>query len=179
MTFDACLKEVLKHEGLYSDHPADPGGRTMRGVTQRVWERWTGRRSSEAEMRSLSVMDVAPLYRAQYWDELRCDNLPGPLALCVFDFGVNAGPGRAAKMLQAMVGATQDGRIGAKTLAAVQQYATARGLAECVRQYQQSRRSYYRRLRSFPTFGRGWLRRVDDVESAALRMLQGKQEKVL
>lgn len=170
--FPAALKEVLHHEGGYANHPSDPGGRTMLGVTQRVWEKWTGRKATEADMRALTVEKVAPLYRAQYWDKLRCDGLPPGLALCTFDMGVNAGPVMAAKLLQRLVGVEDDGKVGAVTLAAVECCAKERGEAELVRQYQQLRRNYYRALRTFRVFGKGWLRRVDAVETAALRLAQ-------
>jgi lysozyme family protein len=169
--FEAALTEILKHEGGYADHPKDPGGRTMLGVTQRVWEDWTNKPANEAEMRSLTREKVAPLYRKNYWDAVHGDELPGALALCVFDFAVNAGPGRAARYLQKTVGASQDGQIGPATIAAVKAYVTNNGVAQTVKQFQNMRRSYYRQLGTFPTFGKGWLRRVDDVESAALRLV--------
>ena len=170
--FEAALTEVLKHEGGYADHPRDPGGRTMLGVTQRTWEDWTGKLASESEMRSLTREKVAPLYRKNYWDAVKGDELPGALALCVFDFAVNAGPGRAARYLQKTVGAAQDGQIGPATLAAVDAYVTNNGVAAAVRAFQDARRAFYRQLSTFQTFGKGWLRRVDEVESAALRLVK-------
>ena len=172
LAFDAALAEVLHHEGGYVNHPSDPGGRTKFGVTQRTWEAWTGKPASEAEMRGLSVEDVRPLYRKRYWDEVRGDDLPGPLALCVFDFAVNAGPARAARFLQRMAGTAQDGVIGPATIAAVEGYTGAHGVAAAVRGYQDARRTYYRSLGTFPTFGKGWLRRVDEVEARALEMVE-------
>lgn len=169
--FEACLKEILIHEGGYVNNPRDPGGRTNLGVTQRTWEAWTGKPATEAIMRGLTQAKVAPLYRERYWNELRCDDLPPALALCVFDFGVNAGPPRSAKYLQSLVGASRDGKSGPATIAAVRGYEARHGAAEAVRQFQNLRRTYYHQLSTFPTFGRGWLRRVDAVETAALRML--------
>lgn len=169
--FDVALAEVLKHEGGYVNHPSDPGGRTNRGVTQRTWEAWTGKPASEADMRGLTVADVRPLYRKRYWDQVRGDDLPGPLALCVFDFAVNAGPARAVRFLQRMVGAAQDGVMGPATIGAVRGYTGAHGVAAAVRAYQSARRDFYRSLATFPTFGKGWLRRVDEVEARALEMV--------
>jgi lysozyme family protein len=169
--FDQSLTLLLKHEGGWSNHPRDRGGATNLGVTQRVWEAWTGTKASEATMRGLTPEKVAPLYRKNYWDATRCDDLPPALALCVMDFAVNAGPARAAKMLQRLMGVTADGEIGPKTIAAVKRFVAEHGEAQAVRDYQQMRRGYYRGLGTFKTFGKGWLRRVDEVESAALRML--------
>lgn len=167
--FDAALKVILRHEGGYVNHPKDPGGETNFGVTKRVWLEWIGKR--EANMKALTPAKVAPLYRAMYWDKLKCDQLPPALALCVFDMGVNAGVNRAAKMLQGMVGAVRDGAIGPGTMNALTGFLKAHGLAYAVRSYQRSRRDYYRALDTFDTFGRGWLRRVDETETEALRLI--------
>jgi lysozyme family protein len=90
----------------------------------------------------------------------------------VFDFGVNAGVSRAARLLQQCVGSPMDGQIGKQTLAKANAFIAERGEAELVRVYQNARRGYYKKLHHFDTFGRGWLRRVDDVETQALRMLK-------
>lgn len=170
--FERALAIVLLHEGGFVNHPEDPGGMTNLGVTRKTWEGWTGKPASEAVMRGLTREKVRPLYRARYWDAVAGDRLPPALALCLFDFGINAGPPRAARLLQELVGVAQDGAIGPATLAAVQQRATRDGAASLVRGYQQARRAYYRSLRTFPTFGKGWLRRVDEVETAALGLLK-------
>lgn len=169
--FERALPVILRHEGGYVNNPRDPGGMTNLGVTKATWEGWTGKPASEADMRALTRDQVAPLYRKNYWDKLRCDELPPALALCVFDFGVNAGPARAARYLQRLVGTPEDGVIGPATIAAVQAFVGRVGTAEAVRQYSIARRGYYRQLSTFGTFGRGWLRRVDETEAEARGML--------
>jgi lysozyme family protein len=170
-TFDDCLAVVLREEGGFVDDPHDPGGTTNLGVTKAVWDHWVGRPSSEADMRGLTPAKVAPLYRAQYWNALQCDSLPIPLAMCVFDFGVNAGVSRGARYLQQVLGVAVDGHIGPASIAAVQHMAISPGVAELVRRYSIARKAYYQSLPQFPRYGRGWMRRVDEVETAALRML--------
>lgn len=168
--FDTALAFVLKREGGYSDHPADNGGMTNLGVTWRTWQDWTGKPATEAVMRGLTPTKVAPLYKARYWDTVKGDELPGAVALCLFDFAVNAGPARAAKMLQRIVNASADGKIGPATIRAVQAFVAVHGEAELVRRFQNARRDYYRALDDFPHFGRGWLRRCDETETAALKV---------
>lgn len=168
--FPACLKIVLKHEGGYVNHPKDPGGRTNLGVTQRVWEDWIGRKATEQEMRSLTVDMVAPLYRKNYWDKVRGRDLPAGLDLHVFDFSVNAGPARAIRYLQMMVGAQPDGQFGPATMRALSNYIDQYGTAKAINRYGELREQYYRQLRTFATFGRGWLRRNKEVTEAALGM---------
>lgn len=168
--FPAALKELLKHEGGYVNHPKDPGGMTNLGVTKRVYEAWVGHPVNEKIMRGLTVDHVRALYKASYWDKVKADDLPAGLDLCVFDFAVNAGSNRAARYLQMMVGATPDGKIGPATLARVKNYVREHGVAHAINRYQDMREGYYKKLRTFSTFGRGWLRRVKEVREAALEM---------
>jgi len=120
------------------------------------------------DMKDLTVEDVAPIYKKGYWDKMKGDDLPSGLDLCVFDFGVNAGPGRAAKFLQKMIGTTVDGGIGPMTLAKVNEYVDSNGLEETIKQYQLARQEYYEGLSTFATFGKGWTRRVEETTKLAL-----------
>ena len=158
---------MLKSEGGYVNNPADPGGRTNLGVTQATWENWVGRPSDEAEMRSLTADKVEPLYKKKYWDAVRGDELPVGLDYLVFDFAVNAGPGRAIKVMQSAVGVTPDGGFGPLTMAAVK----AIDPVELINKFSQAKEDFYRSLAQFPVFGKGWLNRVADVKVKANSML--------
>lgn len=165
--FDAALKAILHHEGGYVNHPADPGGMTNLGVTKRVWEEWVGHEVDEKAMRGLTPEMVAPLYKVKYWDKIKGDELPMGVDYCVFDAAVNSGPGRAAKWLQACVDVEPDGGIGPKTLAAV----AAFDPKELVEDYAKRRLSFLMDLKTWPTFGKGWGRRVAEVQTSASTML--------
>ena len=165
--YDKCLKTILHHEGGYVNHPKDPGGETNLGVTKRVYQEHGGTK----DMKDLLVEDVAPIYKKGYWDKMKCDDLPSGLDLCVFDFGVNAGPGRAAKFLQQMIGTTVDGGIGPNTLAKVEEYVRENGEHETVKKYQEMRQKYYEQLSTFATFGKGWTRRVEETTKLALDII--------
>jgi lysozyme family protein len=158
---------MLKSEGGFVNHPSDPGGMTNLGVTKATWENWVGRESDEAEMRGLTPEKVEPLYKKKYWDAVRADDLPVGLDYLMFDFGVNAGPGRAIKLLQTAVGVTPDGGFGSMTLAAVQ----AIDPVELIEKFSQAKEDFYRSLGTFATFGKGWLNRVADVKVKANSML--------
>ena len=165
--YEKCLETILHHEGGYVNHPDDPGGETNLGVTKRVYEEWGGTK----DMKDLTVEDVAPIYKKNYWDRVKGDELPSGLDLCVFDFGVNAGTGRAAKYLQNMVGATADGAIGPATLRTVYAYVQIEGLEHAIGEYQHNRQGYYEGLKHFATFGRGWTRRVSETTALAFEMV--------
>tara|TARA_A100001015_G_scaffold225535_1_gene254604 strand:- start:1045 stop:1560 length:516 start_codon:yes stop_codon:yes gene_type:complete len=167
--YNECLKIILMHEGGYVNHPKDPGGETNLGVTKRVYEEWGGTK----EMKDLTIEDVEPIYKKNYWDKIKGDDLPDGLDLCVFDFGVNAGPGRAAKFLQKLLGVTQDGGIGPQTLGALQSAIGEDKVTqtrEMIEKYQSMRQEYYEGLSTFDTFGKGWTRRVDETTHEAISM---------
>ena len=169
--YQHCLKMILHHEGGYVNHPADPGGETNLGVTKRVYEAYCKKNGLRVtSMRDLEITDVAPIYKTEYWDRVKGDDLHTSLALCVFDFGVNAGTGRAAKYLQKIVNAKADGAIGPATLRKVVIATEAYGIKNMVEKYQENRQKYYEKLKHFETFGRGWTRRVTETTEAALKL---------
>ena len=165
--FPASLALVLKSEGGFVNHPSDPGGMTNLGVTKKVWEAWVKHPVDEAEMRSLTPELVGPLYKANYWDACKCDDLQRGVDYCVFDAAVNMGSGRAAKLLQAALGVTADGSIGRATIAA----ATAADPVELLEAFSLGKEAFYQSLPTFATFGKGWLNRVAHVQDAAEQMM--------
>ena len=170
--FSEALKVILHHEGGYVNHPKDPGGMTNMGVTKRVYEEWVGYGVSEHTMQNLKEEDVAPIYKKNYWDKVKGDDLPEGLDLCIFDFAVNAGPGRAAKFIQRLVGTTVDGGIGPNTLKCIDDYVKKSSVDETIEKYQSMRQEYYEGLSTFETFGRGWTRRVDEVTEKAISWIR-------
>ncbi|ACL58788.1 glycoside hydrolase family 108 protein [Methylobacterium nodulans] len=166
-SFDRALSLVLAHEGGYVDHPDDPGGPTNLGVTLGTLSAVLGRPATRAEVKALTPAKVAPIYRARYWDAVRGDELPAGVDYAVFDFAVNSGPARAAIALQRLVGVADDGVIGAVTLAAVAR-TDQRWLvtALCDR-----RLTFLRSLKGWPTFGKGWTKRVAGVRTDALALV--------
>ena len=164
--FPAALRLVLKHEGGFSKHPADPGGATMLGVTKKVWEAYTGETVTEGEMKQLTPEDVGPLYKRGYWDKCRCDDLPSGLDYAVFDYAVNSGVMRASKVLQATLDVVTDGMIGPATIAA------ARASEKVIQRYCGERLRFLKALPHWPSFGKGWERRVREVQAKAVAMRQ-------
>ncbi|HBR55249.1 MAG TPA: hypothetical protein DEA82_14120 [Flavobacteriaceae bacterium] len=165
--FDKCLEMLLHHEGGFVNHPRDPGGITNLGVTKRVYEKWVGRIVSEQEMRDLTVEQVGPIYRNDYWNKCKCDDLPSGLDWSVFDWAVNSGPGRSAKALQGIIGATQDGGIGPQTLKLVEKHSPK----EMIEKMHDKRQGFYEGLKTFDTFGKGWSRRNLETREKALELL--------
>jgi lysozyme family protein len=165
--FQKALAAVLVHEGGFSNLKSDPGGMTNLGCTKAVWEEHCGHPVDEKTMRGLTPTDVGPLYRQKYWNKVCGDDLPAGVDYVVFDAAINSGPGRAAKWLQACVGVEPDGGIGPKTLAAVRAFSAK----QLVEDYTKRRLSFLMDLPTWDTFGRGWTKRVNEVEDVGLKLL--------
>ncbi|MCR5859735.1 glycoside hydrolase family 108 protein [Mesorhizobium sp. J428] len=162
--FERALKLVLKHEGGWSDHPADPGGATNKGVTLATFRRYVKADATKADLRAITDEQVATVYYRHYWAAVMAHELPAGLDYAVFDFAVNSGPSRAAKYLQAFVGTKQDGRVGPETLKAVAKHDASTLIdALC-----DKRMAFLKGLKTWPTFKKGWTSRVADVRAQAL-----------
>lgn len=170
--FELCLDEVLKHEGGYADHPADPGGATNLGITHKTLARWRHVspwwKLPKSEVQNLQRKEAASIYRASYWDRCQAGQLPAGVDLALFDFAVNSGPDRAIRTLQAELGVAADGQVGPLTLAGIETYAKRHGLGTLVGSLCDRRLSFLNRLPTFATFGKGWSNRVASVRKAAL-----------
>ena len=172
--FKRSLKHVLVHEGGWADHPKDPGGATMKGVTLTTFRRHFGKEQSKTALRIITDEQLGQIYRSGYWDKCHCDKLPSGVDYAVFDAAVNSGPGRSAKWLQAAVGAKQDGGIGPRTLAKVKEHDSIQVSDNiCDR-----RLAFLRSLATWPTFGKGWGRRVEGVRATALDMSDVKKPEI-
>lgn len=169
--WDPSFALVLLSEGGYTWDKDDHGGETNLGVTKASWSAYLGREILDGEMRQLTVADVGPYYKACYWDRCRCDELPPGLDYAVFDFAVNAGPGRSIKFLQQAVGVVADGAIGPGTMAAVAKADPKWAIG----QFSAAKERFYKGLvvrdPSQAKFIKGWLARVDSVQQSADSML--------
>jgi lysozyme family protein len=158
---------VLQHEGGYVDHPADPGGATRYGVTLATLRAYRGRPTSKEDVKALSVEEAKAIYKAQYWDTVKGDDLPAGLDYAVFDFCVNSGPDRAVRDLQKVLGTVAvDGVMGVHTISECEKY----GAQSLIRDYCLHRLNFMKSLRTWATFGKGWERRVNEVRANAARM---------
>jgi lysozyme family protein len=167
--FEKALKFTLKWEGGYVNNPADKGGATNKGITQRTYDAY--RKDKKLPLRSVRSIinaEVEDIYFSRYWLPAQCDELPTPLSTSVFDTAVNYGVARALKFLQQAMGVKQDGRWGEPDRAALKQ-ADARTLAVQICDLRIARR--YARVKEDQTqkvFLKGWLNRDN-----ALRKLVG------
>ena len=151
---------VLASEGGYVNHPRDPGKATNMGITIATLRAWRGTKVTNKDVQNLTQAEALAIYKAQYWDTVRADQLPLGLDYLTFDYAVNSGPARAIKDLQRTVGADVDGVIGQKTLSKIKEYITVNGMQALLNAYATRRWNFVQGLSTFSTFGNGWRRRI-------------------
>ena len=152
--FATAIEKTLGHEGGYVNHPSDPGGETNFGITKSTARSY----GYHGSMRTIPMTVVEKIYKSQYWDAMSCENFDFALAYQLFDAAVNHGLLNARKILQRTIKVKDDGIIGAVSLAAIRQLDTA----DLVQMFNAERISFYTRISTFPTFGRGWMNRMVD-----------------
>lgn len=148
MNIDQAITTLLRHEGGYSDHPSDPGGATMYGITQRVAQQ----HGYQGSMRDFPLKIATEIYRKSYWEPIRADELPDYLRFHVFDAAVNSGTVQAVKWLQQCAGVKADGVIGPVTLTAAGNVSAST--------YNGARLYFMTTLPTWGAFGKGWARRI-------------------
>lgn len=178
---DMVIRKILEHEGGFVNHPNDPGGATNKGITIATFRQYIKPNGTVADLKALTVQQAVDVYKAQYWDVCRADDLPSGVDYTVVDFAVNSGPTRAVKYLQAALSIAQDGVIGPQTLATATA-AAATYPKLLIRIINADRLAFMKRIQGgklWATFGKGWQRRVDDVRSTSLALIDNKKrEKV-
>lgn len=168
--FQPSLAFVLKDEGGNDDDPADHGGRTSRGITQREYDAWRGEQALPTQdVWDAPQTEIDSIYYEEYWYPLG-NAFPTGIDYLYFDMAVNAGPNRAAILLQRALGVTEDGRIGPVTRQAVE----AADPKKLIADYTTAKRAFYTSLHQ-PRFLKGWLNRCNDVQANALTII-GEQD---
>jgi lysozyme family protein len=149
--YDACLKFTLRQEGGYTNHPSDPGCPTNWGITIHVARLYWKKGATAADVKAMPLSVAKEIYRARYWNLIGGDNLEYGLDLSTFDAAVNSGVGRGPKWLA-------QARKGGGDLKTI------------IKRMAQIRRSFLQGLKTFRVFGKGWMRRVNELEALALSM---------
>ncbi|WP_208990070.1 glycoside hydrolase family 108 protein [Pseudovibrio brasiliensis] len=176
-TFEQILSDLEESEGgfVHRSRKADPGGATNLGITQATLSAARGYQVSIEDVKNLGLEEANCIYKAQYWDAVRADDLPSGLDYCVFDFAVNSGPSRAAKTLQKILGVKADGFIGLQTLNAVQSFS----VQVLVNKLSEARLAFMKRLRNWQHNKNGWTSRVRRVQERSLELADTSATKLV
>lgn len=169
MTRDDILAFVLKEEGGLVNNPADPGGLTNHGVTQRYYDDRKAKGTVPAgypdSVVDLSADQAAQLYITDQWVFIHGDALDLPLALLALDCAVNQGAPEAVILLQLAANVPHDGVMGPATLAAIK----ARAPLAMLKEFAARRAVRYALGKDL--FELGWMRRLIDAYTVALTSL--------
>lgn len=155
MNFNQAFDLLITHEGGFSNHPNDPGGATMYGVTEAVAKA----EGYHGPMSELTLDFAKEIYKKRYWDACKCDQMPDGLRYPLFDAAVNSGPAQSIKWLQFAVGAKPDGVIGPIT----QQAANMAPVQVTRQKMLGARLRFMTELNSWPSFSKGWSRRIASI----------------
>lgn len=164
-SFKPSMKFMLTQEGGWANNPRDPGGATNKGVTWAVFKAHYPH-STLNDLRHITDEQVDDIYLHGYWNAVKADDLPAGVDLSVFDFGVNAGPGRSTRLLQGVVGTNTDGILGPFSMKAIE----AMPVGSIIQGLAVAQQAYYESLSTFDDFGVGWTRRTNDREAEALEL---------
>ena len=158
--FDEVFARLIGHEGGFSDDPKDPGnwtgGRPGAGKLLGTKYGIAANTYPDLDIKALTLDQAKAIYRRDWWDKIHADQLPGAAAFQLWDFAVNAGITRAVISLQRAVEVADDGKLGPRTLAAV----NAMPVPDVIARLNAERLDFYASLSTWPTYGKGWARRV-------------------
>lgn len=146
--FNHVIHYILDEEGGYVNDPRDPGGETNWGISKRAYP--------SLDIKNLKPEKAIEIYRRDYWDPVRGDDLPKGVDLLVLDCAVNQGVGVAARILQTACGAVADGKVGPKTLERIRSVAHDTLLSRIA----SLRALRYTETNNFDRFGKGWMNRL-------------------
>lgn len=146
--YDECFVRLMGNEGGYSNNPKDPGGETNWGISKRSYP--------ELDIKNLTQDAAKAIYKRDFWDKCRCDDLSPELAFALFDCAVNSGCERAVTLLQKTLGVAEDGSFGRVTMRRVND----EDASVLTAKYLGRRLQFMTSLRPWDTFSKGWARRI-------------------
>lgn len=159
--YPEAISRVLKSEGGYVNHPRDPGGETMWGITVAV-ARANG---YKGPMRTMPLSEAKRIYKARYADPCHFDDLPAGLDYTLLDYAVNSGVSRANKVLRRVIG-LHDTAEFSQVLGQL----STREPKAVIAAVNAERLKFLQGLKTWPVFGKGWGSRVQSVNAASLAM---------
>lgn len=176
--FERAYLKTAAFEGGYANHPNDKGGETYKGIARNMWPKWGGweiidrYKSSPLSSKAMSKVlagnielddMVEAFYRANFWKPIMGDEITNQLvADNIYDFGVNSGVARAVKYAQRIVGTAEDGKMGPKTIKAINA-----NVHDFVTKYKAARVGFVNKIvtrdESQDVFLKGWMSRIENA----------------
>lgn len=167
---DILAPFIQSFEGGFANHPKDPGGATMKGVTLATYRSYFGKNKTVEDLKKISNQEWNHIFKSGFWDKAKADEIENQsVANLIVDWMYNSGPG-IIKKIQEIIGVSPDGVIGPKTIEVINNQDSK----ELFIKLHTARDKYYKGLKNFPTFGKGWLRRNNSIHFGKLTLGNGK-----
>lgn len=160
--FPRALARILVYEGGKVNDPRDPGGKTNKGITQTTFYTWL-RRNGQAlrDVYTITAAEVAAIYKTNFWDRIKGDELPSGVDITCFDGAVNSGVSQQGKWVQRALGITADGDFGQETMLAINNCADDDKL---IADMLARRLGTLQAFKTWKTYGKGWSARISNVK---------------
>lgn len=166
--FNTAIPIVLQHEGGFVNNPADPGGKTNFGITQRFVDGLVQQgKLEEFDVTYMTVDQATSIYQTYWWNAYGYGNIADQsVATKVFDESVNIGPARMHKFVQQAccnlgVAVTVDGQLGPHTYAAVNSIDPTEMRAQLVSELVTFYNNLAQQNPKLQMFLKGWLARAN------------------
>lgn len=150
-TYKEAIAKVFKDEGGYTNDAADPGGPTNWGITIADARMYWKADATATDVKAMPLAVAEDIYAKHYAQPLKYNELPAGVDYAVLDYGINSGVGRARKVYASVTKDTSDP-------------------VKIINKIYDERETFLKGLKTFPTFGRGWLRRTSEGRKLALNL---------
>jgi lysozyme family protein len=167
-----AINKVLQHEGGYVNNPADRGGPTNFGVTQKTYSDFIGHQASIDEIKNMPIGNAITIYKKNYWDVIQGDKIKQyAIAAAIFDQAINRGHVAAVKQAQRVLGLSQDGKMGPVTLAAINATPDTSFIPKYISESITAYKTIVANNPSQAVFLNGWLKRAESLRQYAMGFL--------
>lgn len=171
--YDKAFELLIGHEGGFQADRRDRGNWTTgvigKGELKGTKFGVSAMAYPNLDIKNLTLAQAKDIYKKDYWDAVRSDELPSGVDYLVFDAAVNHGPKKAIELLQIAAGATSDGVLGPATLKAVEK----RDPLRLIEEFGAQRQMFWTRIKTWKHYGLGWTRRGYESVVRALLIYKG------
>ncbi len=171
-TYEQAIAQVFKDEGGYTNESTDPGGPTNWGITLYDAQTYWKHDATSEDVKSMPKSVAEDIYRNHYAIPVKYDSLPAGVDYAVLDYAINSGISRSSKLLQHLVGVTEDGIIGSITIAKVNTVEPT----SLIKSIYTERLAFLKGLHTWSVYGHGWTNRCTQGLDLALSLAEKKVE---
>lgn len=157
------IPKILKWEGGFANIPGDTGGATNKGITIATYRKAFGKERTIEDLKTITDVEWQYIYKTMFWDRWKADDINNQsIAELLVDWCWTSGV-YGIKLPQRVLGVKDDGVVGGKTIAAINNYPDQKELFN---------KLWNRRKKQFQDIAKngkekflaGWLNRLNDFK---------------